>query len=69
VIQNSGQSRQIWYRSISFRLVDEIVTYSFTSENAATLAAEMERRAPVSVIKGCVASEAFFRFLPVNCLA
>jgi hypothetical protein len=62
VIQNSGRSRQIWYPSISFRLVDEIVTYSFTSENATALAAEMERRAATSVTNGCAASEAFFQF-------
>lgn len=61
VIQNSGRSRQICYPGISFRLVDEIITYSFASENAAALAAEMERRAATSVTNGCAASEAFLR--------
>jgi hypothetical protein len=62
VIQGSGQGPQTWYPSISFRLMDEIVTYSLTPENAAALAVAMEHRAAASAISGCAASAAFFRF-------
>jgi hypothetical protein len=62
VIQNSGQRHQIWYPSVSFRLMDEIIIYSLTSESAAALALEMERRAAASASNGCAAAAAFFRF-------
>lgn len=62
VVQEAAQGQPIWYPSVSVRLLDEVVTYSLTLENAAALAAEMERRAAASALSGCVASASFFRF-------
>ncbi|MBD2749478.1 hypothetical protein IC232_22630 [Microvirga sp. BT688] len=62
VIQSSGPGHQVWYPSVSFRLMDEIITYALSPLSAASLAVEMERRAATSAIIGCTASAAFFRF-------
>lgn len=62
VIQNNGQGHPAWYPSVSFRLMDEIITYSLNPESAAILLGEMEHRAETAANNGCTASAAFFRF-------